>query len=284
MRPWCLLTAVAERLPERWADGLGRLLGFIAFSVIRVRRGVVERNLRQALDLAPAEVKGLARRVYHHLGRGAVEFLRVGALTPQRARALLGEGALGQLERLRRERGGVLVLGAHLGNWDLLACAAGRAGLPINVVTRRIKAGWLDRFWSEQRRRCGVRLLPARGSALALLRALRRGELVAMLLDQHQPGGAALPFLGRPAATDTALVRLARATGCPVIPAFLLREGAGFRLHLGQELRLRWAGGGAAEVAENTRRCLEALEAAVRSHPEQWLWLHRRWKIPAGTS
>jgi len=130
------------------------------------------------------------------------------------------------------------------------------------------------------RGRCGVTLHGARGSAREIVAALRRVELVAVVLDQHEPGGVAVPFFGRPAATNASLARLARLSGAPVLPTFLVRTDDGFSLELGEALTIARDDD---DVAQATARFTEAIEHAVRKHPEQWLWLHRRWKLPDPT-
>jgi KDO2-lipid IV(A) lauroyltransferase len=254
---------------------LGRGLGFLVFSVLRVRRRVTLQNLEQSLQLPREKALRLARRVYGHLCTGALEFLRAGDLSLQEARAFLGEPQVARLWQILGEGRGMLVLTAHLGNWDLLACAAARCGIKVNIVTRRIRSPWLNEFWMEERRSWGVTLLPAAGSARAVVAALRRNEAVAVVLDQHEPEGVVLPFFGRPAATGTSLARLARATGAPVVPAFLVRVPAGFHLDLLEPIRV----GRTADVRQFTALFLETLEKEIRSHSDQWLWLHRRWKV-----
>jgi KDO2-lipid IV(A) lauroyltransferase len=273
-----LISALVQLLPDSWTRRLGQLLGALCFHVFRVRRGVTVGNLSRALGLTPRQCKVMARRVYDHLCTGALEFLQIGRLTPTRARQIMGPG-LEKLRQLQSRGRGVLVLSGHLGSWDLLACAASLSGLEVNVVTRRIKATWLDRFWMEQRRRCGVRLLPAAGSARAIVDALRRNEVVAMVLDQHEPQGIPVSFFGRPAATSTALARLALLTDAPVVPAFLLREGRGFRLDVDDPLELQRSTDRRSDVISNTSLFNQVLQSKVESAPEQWLWLHRRWKV-----
>ncbi len=266
-------------LPAAWIPRLGRSLGWLAFSVLRVRRGVTLENLRRSsLDLSAPKRRALGRQIYNHLCTGALEFLRLGLLTPGRAREFMGPDTLARLDDLR-QGSGVLVLTAHLGHWDMLACCAALSGLPLNVVTRQIKASWLNGHWMRQREACGVRLL-AEGSATAVLRALRNNELVALVLDQHQPGGLVLPFLGRPAATNAALARIALSRGAPVVPAFFIRCKDGYKLELGEPIDLARTGDQGADVLENTGRFLQVLERQICRQPEQWLWLHRRWKVP----
>lgn len=276
------------RLLERALGGLswaalrrlGQILGWLAFSLVRVRRRITTDNIQRALGLSAAESSALARRVYDHLCTGGLEFFRVGRMTPDQAQQVLGGDGLHRLRALlERSDSGLLVLSAHLGNWDLLACAAALCGIPVNVVTRQIKSSWINRFWMSRRQACGVTLLPSRGSAARVVSALRRREIVAMVLDQHEPGGLPTPFFGRPAATGTALARLARATGAPVVPAYLLRQQEGFGLVVGDPLSLSYTDERSRDIHENTRLFTAEIEAQVRRTPEQWLWLHRRWKL-----
>ena len=275
-----LLEYLVCGLSQRGLRKIGRILGRLVFSVLRIRRRVAVGNIQRALGLSAAESLYLARRVYENLGIGALEFMRVGKMTPQHAQAIMGQPGLSKLrQQLERSGRGLLVLSAHLGNWDMLACAAARCGLPVNVVTRQIKTGWVNRFWMNRRRECGVNLLPAQGSAVKTVRALRDQEVVALVLDQHEPGGIPTPFFGRPAATGAALARLAMATGAPVVPAFLLRTDEGFQLQVGEALELSHTGHRNMDIKTNTQLFTHQIEAQVRLNPDQWLWLHRRWKL-----
>jgi KDO2-lipid IV(A) lauroyltransferase len=249
------------------------------FSVLRIRRRVTLSNLELALGLSGRAAVQLGSRGYAHLCTGALEFLRLRQLTPERASEVVGSAAMAELQRLRASGRGLLVLSAHLGNWDLLACAAGRAGLPVNVVTRQIKAASINRYWMRQRESCGVRLLPARRSAAAVLAALRRNEIVAMVLDQHEPGGLEVPYFGRNAATADSLARLARATRAPVVPAFLLRQGREYVLQLMKPVSVQATADRRRDILEATALFTMIIEQQVVLHPEQWLWLHRRWKV-----
>ena len=270
-------SALSRLVPARQ---VGWLLGSVAFSLLRIRRAVTLSNLGAALNLNAGEARAMGLRVYRHLAVGGFELMRAPSLTRGRARELLAGDGLKQIEEHIARGKGLLVLTAHLGHWDLLACASARAGLPLSVITRQIKAGWLDRFWTLLRRSCGVRLLPHQGSAGRIISLLRRGEVLGFVLDQHQPGGLPVPFFGRPAATADSLARLARATDCPVVPAFLVRAAGGrYRLEAGEPIATRCSANKERDILEATCKYSQAIEDAVRRTPEQWLWLHRRWKI-----
>jgi KDO2-lipid IV(A) lauroyltransferase len=248
--------------------------------VLRLRRRVAVRNLRLALgeERDPATV---VRGMYRHLGLSLVEFLRLSRWTPERIAERIRLDEFDRLQRAIASGRGVVVVTAHFGNWDLLACLSAKLGVPLHVVTRELKGGRTNRAWMQMREEMGLRLHPAIGSAGVLLAALRRGEVVAFVIDQHMPGklGVPVPFFGRLASTTDAPAVLARRTGAAVHPAFLFREGfERHRLWVGPEIAL--ADGPREEAAtESTRRFSLAVEEAVRAHPEQWIWLHRRWKL-----
>lgn len=272
-----LLSWLACRVPEPWVRPLGCALGWFIGSCLRLRRGVVVSNLRCSSLGTESRSEGLVRRIYAHLGRVLIETLRLPRLDERRAKALVGGEALAQLGALRQRGRGVLVLTGHLGHWDLLACAAARAGLPVTVVTRDIRQRQLNGWWMRVRRAHGVHFLPARDSALGILAALRRGDLVCLALDQHQPGGAVVPFFGRPAATSTALARLARATKAPVVGAFLVSDP-----HYRTVLRPISEADPRISLEDAVRATAQysgIIEDLVRQYPEQWFWVHRRWKV-----
>lgn len=275
-----LFSAAARRLPPSIASRLGCLVGWLLWHVVRLRRRVAVGNIAHSLEVAPSLAQGIGRSVYAHLGRVLVDFARVGALDAVQARQMLGEANLGRLADLRRSGRGVLVLSAHLGNWDLLACCAGLCGLPVTVVTREISSRTVNRHWMRERQRCGVQLVGARGSAGAVVRALKNNEIVAIVLDQHEPGGLAVPFFGRPAATSTTLARLAAATGAPVAPVFMVRDGGGYRAHMLDAVRHHRSNDRASDIRSNTEQYTRIIEQQIRRYPDQWFWVHRRWKLP----
>lgn len=274
-----LLGGVIGRLPVAWLHRIGAFLGWLALWVLRVRRRVTLDNMQRAMGIPRREALHLAAAVYRHLCTGALELTRVGGLSTETAAELLGASGVRTLQGYLSRGRGLLVLSGHIGQWDLLACAAARAGLKVNVVTRQIKAGWLNRFWMAQRRSCGVTLLPAKGSGRSVLAALRRNEIVAMVLDQHEPGGLVVPFFGRPAATASGLARVARVSRAPVVPVFLLRDGVGYQLVVEPEVPVPRTGDRGEDVIRSTALFTAVLEARIRRNPEQWLWLHRRWKV-----
>jgi KDO2-lipid IV(A) lauroyltransferase len=196
---------------------------------------------------------------------------------------------------LRADGRGAVLATAHTGNWDLAACAVA-AHAPLTVVTKRLSIGFLDRLWQGARRARGVRLVQAGGAARAIAAALRRGDLVAMLIDQAPEQHRAVigvpfaqpprrnravirvPFLGAPALVDLSPALAALRARVPLVAAFPVRDADGrHSVEIATVIppparpNRRWAEEAMLEVTQK-------LEAHVRRHPEQWLWMHRRWK------
>jgi Kdo2-lipid IVA lauroyltransferase/acyltransferase len=256
---------------------LAASLAFVVGDVLRVRRAHVEHAMQRA---GVAEPRRTARAMYVALGRGLVELVAMALRPSARVPATVPSAALGPL--LARGRGAVVAT-AHTGNWDLAACAVASEA-PLTVVTKRLSVGFLDRLWQGARRARGVRLVQAGAAARAVAGALGRGELVAMLVDQapeRSRGAIRVPFLGEPAWVDLAPALCAQRGRAPLVVAFPVRAPDGSHsveivavIEPPVRPSRRWA------VFAMTR-ATQLLEAFVLRHPEQWLWMHRRWKDSA---
>jgi KDO2-lipid IV(A) lauroyltransferase len=276
--PLVLVARAVAFLPWSWLRAAGALLGAFAGSFLRIRRAHVERAIRGAgIDDARAVVRGM----YASLGTALFEFLwMVGRprapLTVVRFTARAQETLDARLASGR----GIVVATAHTGNWDLVACASA-SRVPLAVVTKKLKVGWLDRFWQSERASRGVVLLHGEGAFRGAVRALSGGRSVAMIVDQAPEQGSAFvkaPFMGEPANCDLVPAMLAVRARVPLVLALGSRNADGTHevdIPLVVDPPERPS---RAFVEETTHRINEALETFVRRHPSQWLWLHRRWK------
>ena len=272
----------ASALPERWALRGGALLGAVAGGVLRLRRRDVDRHLRLAFpERSPGWRRQVARACYRHFGREAVATLRAGAWTVERLRA---RARLVGFEPFRADAasgGGVLLLTAHLGTWELGGAAIAAHGVPLEVVGK----GARDPVFQEQlfrmRERLGMRVIEMGDAPREVLRALRRGRPAALLWDQNaHRGGIFVPFFGRAAATARGPALFAARAGVPVYFAVAIRDaGAESRYTVTFERLPFTPSGNADEDATALAAAYAAaLERAVRSAPEQYFWQHRRWK------
>jgi KDO2-lipid IV(A) lauroyltransferase len=259
-------------------SALGAVLGWVAGSVLRIRREHVEGAMRTAGIEQPGQA---ARAMYRSLGVSAVEFLWM-AWVGRRAleRVRVDEGSIEAWRGARALGKGVVLAATHTGNWDLAACAIAR-DVELTVVTKHLSVKWLDRLWQRTRAKQGVALVDAAGALGTARDALRRGGAVAMMIDQVPSASrqaVEVDFLGREALADRAPAALAAAAGAPLVVAASRRLPDGtHRLHV-LGVHVPPPRPGPAWVASVTVDATRALDAFVRDHPSQWLWLHRRWK------
>jgi Kdo2-lipid IVA lauroyltransferase/acyltransferase len=276
-----LLAPVAwtlAHLPARLGLWLGRRVGDLAWIVLAPRRAVALDNLRLAFraERGSGELRHIGRRSFQHLGMNLVEAC---VLMFRPSDVLLRRMEIDGLEHLKDAVGqgrGVLLLTAHLGNWELLAAAHPLTGLPLSVVLRPLDQPQLGRVVERLRRRTGAELISKRRALRDVLDALRRGRMVGILLDQNatRAEGIFVPFFGTLASTSRSLAVLALRTEAPVVPVFIRRLEDGRHLIEVRPLLPPPEG----DVVALTACFNETIEAAIRRAPEQWFWLHRRWK------
>ena len=265
-------------LPLPLARLLGRCLGRVAYwCVPRIRRvGLANLDLAFGDSISPEEKRRILRGAAENIGVTAAEF--------GHGRRLAGEGAedlvrIEGIEHIGQDRG-VVLIGAHFGNWEWMGPALRRIGLDIAVVYRPLDEPWLDGFIAKRRSACGVEPVPKSEAGRALLRHLRAGWCVGILIDQS-PRDNAVPitFFGERTWATAAPVLLALRAKAPIHLAMMLRDASGaYTLKIEPEIELRRTGDTRADLVENSRRCHAALETYIREHPDHWLWFHRRWK------
>jgi Kdo2-lipid IVA lauroyltransferase/acyltransferase len=286
-----LVAAVARTL-GRMPRGLARLLaGGLACAVYmalgRLRRAGT-RNLELAMpELSPGERGRILRGVYRHLGWQLVEFCRMRRYTAQNTRQWIRTEGLENYLQARSRGKGVLVLTGHLGAWELSSFYHSLMGYPMGMVIRRLDNRLLDEFVNGIRCMHGNRVLHKDDFARGLLKAMHAGDTVGILMDTNMtpPQGVFVDFFGRKACTGSGLARVALKTGAAVLPGFLVWERGErqYVLHFGPELEFARTGEAEADIVAATQRCNDVLEAWIRRYPDQWLWIHRRWKTrPAG--
>jgi|HubBroStandDraft_1064217.scaffolds.fasta_scaffold12311_2 KDO2-lipid IV(A) lauroyltransferase len=279
-----LLAAAVAVLPWGALAPLGRVVGWLAGSVLRIRRAHVEGAMRAAGIDDPATA---ARGMYRSLGASSLEFLWLAGRGDEAMRRVRIDAASepSWREALARDRG-VVIAASHTGNWDLAACAIAK-DVELAVVTKRLSVRALDAFWQSTRGARGVVLFEALGAVRQTRAALARGVAVAMMIDQvpASPGRALrATFLGRPALADRAPAALAASCGSPLVVAASARAADGDHVLYVLDVLVPPGRPGPRWIDEATAAATAALDAFVRAHPTQWLWMHRRWKgLEAGT-
>ncbi len=277
---WAFLTWLS---PES-RDALARFMGNLAYT-LGIRRRVALENLAMAMpEKSEAERREIARGAYINMSRVVLESLPGGERLPAdwAEQGVEGEEAWRALKAHVDTGKGVLMVTAHFGNWELLGDMLIRWGVPLDALVRPLK-GALNTRIAENRVRVGAGLIYPRGAIQEIIEAVNRGESPFMLLDQALPAKAAVfvPFFGKLASTTPAMAVAAQRTGAPVFVVMGVRNGRGgarFRLEVEGPILPPAPGEAADPITEHTARVTAALERCIRKYPEQWMWLHRRWK------
>lgn len=284
---WGLISGLGL-LPRKVARRIGAAIGMVAFWSLRRLRRVGERNLQLAFPAWVEERRrATLRRVFRNLGILLAEFCKMSSYThAQAGRFVRYEGLENYLDA-RRKGKGVLVLTGHLGAWELSSFFHSLAGFPMGLVIRRLDNALIDAMVNRIRCLHGNRVIHKDDFARGLISAMRAGETVGILMDTNMtpPQGVFVPFLGMEACTASGLARIALRTDAVVLPGFLLAEGDSgeYVLRFGEAIPLVRTGEAEADALANTALFTAVIERYVRANPEQWLWMHRRWKTrPAG--
>ncbi len=263
------------------------LAGKVLYHLLPLRKAVILDNLRRVFGAAapPVEIERLAQAHYAHLWRLFGEFLRFRWLSAaRRAASVRLENVETLADALDRGKG-VLILTGHFGNFEV-ATIAGLSNFPamhgrIHFVRRAIKPRWLDLLVTRRFRRAGFGVMSKRGSLDAILERLAAGDIVVFPFDQHAspPDGIESEFFGHRAWTFKSLAIIALATGAPVVPAASWREADGRHvLRFEDPVPPVEHDKVSEEIRRNTRAYNAVLERLILRHPEQWFWVHRRWK------
>jgi len=278
-------------LPIVVALRIGELVALIAYAVDVPHRRIGMRNLGIAFpEKSLAERRRILRQSFLNLGRMAVELAHLPKLTAAQVLDMVRfEEDAWWREAIEWERStGVLILSGHFGNWELCVAAHGMRGHPVHLVHRAIGNPLVDRWLHDLRARAGTHMIRKSGAGRGVLRALHERALLVLPIDQNSTRGLGVfvDFFGLPASTNSGMARIALRTDAPIVPAFIVREGrsARHRVHILPILQVERTGDFEAEVRLNTQRFTEVFEDMVRRYPEQWLWMHKRWKTrPVGT-
>lgn len=266
-----------RRLPYDAAEGCLRGVAHLVGPVGGLRRRVVDTQLMAVFpELEPKRRRALRAAVYDHLGRTAAE---VFCADPERLAGLVRiEPGWEPLDRALASGHGAIVVTGHLGNFELGGrILAARYALLDVVKPQRNRA--FENDLQRLRNRHGIATVPMDRAGRAVLAHLRGGGLVSLLVDQDAGAqGLRLDFLGRPASTWPGAARISLRTGCPVVPVAILRQGSGHVFHIGEAILAESSATGPDQVAALMRRISAGVEDFIRACPEQWFWVHRRWK------
>lgn len=272
-------------LPPAWAVRIGKWLGRIAFYVDARHRHISLTNLKAAFpDLSASERWAIAGKTFENLGKTIVEIPGLARRKREDIQRHVRYTGVDRKEWIRAsEEGGALLLTGHIGNWEMMALAFGwQDEADLAFVARPLDNPYFDRWMNGLRCRSGNRMIPKKGALRGITRALREGCFVGLLMDQGATGrdGVFVDFFGHLAGSNVALGFLANRFDVPVHPVHIFRDesGVGHTVHIGPAVPVAKTGRKKFDILENTQRFQKALEEIIRQCPEQWFWMHRRWK------
>ena len=269
------------------------LLGAAAFQLLGRERRKTLAHLEIAFgkEKSTEQMRQIGKRVFQNLGRNLIElihFPKINASNIDQFVTLKGQEKLDAV--LKRGKGGILLV-SHLGNWELLAATLHLKGYGGKIVARRIRDEHYDRLlnrlrdhlWHKNEK--GIEAIYRDESPRKMLEPLRENRFLGILADQDvdSVSGVFVDFFGKPAYTPTAPVQFAMAAHCPIIPCFILRENGHHTLTVEEPLEMVTTGDKQKDLLENTRRWSCLTESYIRRYPDQWVWMHRRWKTEPGT-
>jgi KDO2-lipid IV(A) lauroyltransferase len=290
---WLLIHLL--RLPPRpLARRIGTGVAWLAWILLPRLRRVGMRNLEMAFpEKTRAEHGRTLRQLYRTLGWQLAEFCQMSKYTAKSAAKFIEydglERYLAAKRKAKERKSGVLVVTGHLGAWELSSFYHSLAGHPMGMVIRRLDNPLVDRLVNRIRCLHGNFVMHKDDFARGLLGAMRSEATVGILMDTNMtpPQGVFVPFFGIPACTASGLARVAQKTHAVVLPGCLMWDDASrkYILHFGDEIELTKTDDAEADIVTNTALFTQAIEGYVRRYPEQWLWVHRRWKTrPMGES
>jgi Kdo2-lipid IVA lauroyltransferase/acyltransferase len=278
------LRVLGAILPLPVLRAMGRGLGIGAFHTMRRYRVVALDNLRRAFgeEWTEAQIQATARESFRNLGVTLVEFLlRQPRIKPEEVLAEVEFAGKEHYEAAFARGKGILLITAHYGNWEMMGPRLAREGYQVNAISRVADDPGTEQMIESIRTRCGTKQIPRRKAAREGLAALRRNEILAILLDQNTAeGGVFVPFFGHPASTAAGPAVFALKTGAALVPTFCLRNADGTHTIIAREpIYPESTGDRAEDILRLTAELTLTIEKQIRSRPDLWFWLHNRWKL-----
>jgi Kdo2-lipid IVA lauroyltransferase/acyltransferase len=253
---------------------------FYRMPTVARKRTIRHLTLAFGNEKTPEEIQRIGRDVFRHFAMAGVDAIRIPRMIEDGMDQFITAENLHILDRALAEEKGVIVLTGHFGNWELMGAYMARKGYPIKAIGAPLDNPWMDRLVVEMRNRAGYANIMRGEGARAIIRALKAGHVLAMLIDQDtKVNGVFVDFFGHKAHTAVGPVVLAQRFEIPIIPVFMrMKPDLTYHIECFSAIPLAATGDKEKDILKNTQKCSDVYEAVIRRYPEQWAWMHRRWR------
>jgi KDO2-lipid IV(A) lauroyltransferase len=276
-----VVVAVIDMFPFEMAPRIGRVLGKIVRLIDRKHVRIAVKNLERSRGICPSdEIPSFVDRVYEHIGLGFVEMLMIPRMMVRHQVERYAKFDRFHIvnEVLAQGKGMIVVIG-HLGNWELIGLAVTLSGIPLHSLARPIENPWVDRWLNKFRTQTGQEIISKYHALGNMVRVIQKNEVLIIQIDQDaRHAGVYVNFFGRPASTHRSPAVLALKYGTPIVVADIYREGGSHHCVLSDPIDPAAFKSAADPVKALTQAYSDRFEECVRRHPDQWFWVHDRWK------
>lgn len=270
-------------LPRNSAIALGDFLGKFAYFLIGGARRKTQHNLKLAFseEMDAKKLKRLARQVFENVGKNVADAIRLKKMKWKDIEKITEIEGLEYFDQAYRAGKGVIGFTGHIGNFELMAAYFSLRGYKLSVVGREVYDPRLDRLLVENRESVGLENIPSSVGIKPILKVLRAGKFLGVLADQDSSRvrGVFVNFFGRPARTPVGPTLLAYKTGSPIVPIAIVRiDSNRYKIIVRPPVDLVFSDDREKDIIDVTQRCTQVLESIILEYPDQWLWMHNRWK------
>ncbi len=284
----CLLIGFLRILPLRLGVFVGSLLGGIHYLVDARHRRMTLEHLQLAYGRTKtlSELKQIAKKSYQSQGMSLAESIYLPRMALSKIREWVQVDGLSHYADAIKEGKGVIILTAHLGNWEIIPKAFWAHSFRTHGTVRPLDNPYLNKMAQRWREQNGMGVINKGSDTHKIIKLLKEGEAVGFLLDQntHEEYAVFVDFFGHEAATNKGVAIIALRSGATVVPVFMKREGCGHRMIIEKPIEWVKSGSNKQDILMATALFTKTIESHVRQNPEQWLWIHRRWKTKKSTS
>ncbi len=270
-------------LPRSSAISMGSSLGRLSYLLIWDARRRTLSNLSLAFgkELDETKLRKLARRVFENVGRNVADAVRLKKMRREDIEKITEIEGLEHFDKAYGTEKGVIGFTGHISNFELLAAYFSLRGYKVSVVGREVYDLRLDRLLVENRESAGIENIPTSAGVKPVLKALRAGRVLGVLADQDSSRvrGIFVDFFGRPARTPVGPALLAYKTGSPIVPMAIVRTDKNrYKILVKPPVELTFSQDKEKDITDLIQKCTKVLESIIREYPDQWLWMHDRWK------